>query len=182
MNWTGKILSYALALVFFLFYKKIPAQEFGFTLQQKENSGRFVGFVTLFLFILMLLFCFFFASSEGSSLENLLYQLTMPSVVEEIAVRGVMLGLLNQIFQRNWSLAGISFGMGVVITSILFGLWHRLNIGDGFAISFNWVPIIYTGLIGFILGLVMERTGSLLYPILLHIIVNMMPNLWGYIF
>ncbi len=181
MNWTGKIFSYSLATIFLISYKRIPLKEFGFTLIQKDNSKNFAIRTTIIITILMIGYCFFIASYK-SSIENILFQLTMPSIIEEIAVRGILLTLLSMVFINNLRIGKTYFGMGVIITAILFGLWHGLNVSDNFSITMNWIPFVYTGVIGFVFGLVKERTGSLVYPILLHLIVNILPNTMGYVF
>jgi len=57
-----------------------------------------------------------------------------------------------------------------------------LNIKNDLSMTMNWVLFIYTGVLGFVFALVKERTGSLVYPVLLHIIVNIVPNTMGYVF
>jgi membrane protease YdiL (CAAX protease family) len=106
----------------------------------------------------------------------------MPSVIEEIVYRGILLTLLSMVFVKNLKIGKMNFGMGVIITSILFGLWHSLNITNDLDITMSWVPFIYTGLIGFVLALVKERTGSLLFPIVIHQMINILPQTMGYVF
>ncbi len=181
MNWQGKVNSYILAFTFFFFYRKFPIDEYGFTLKQKENSHKYflkilIGF-TLFALIYSHLI-----ERYSSEIENILFQLTMPSIVEEIVFRGILLGLLNQVFIKSFRIGKTYFGMGVIITSILFGLWHGLSIDTSLGFNLYWVPLIYTTVIGFILALIKERTGSILGPIILHIVINTIPNVIGYIY
>ncbi|NRB62982.1 MAG: CPBP family intramembrane metalloprotease [Saprospiraceae bacterium] len=181
MNWSGKIYSYILAILFFLFYKKIPLAQFGMTTKQNEGSLRFSLWTTATFILVMFAYCIFIGRYQ-TSIENILFQLTMPSVVEEITCRGILLTLLSMVFVPNYKIGKINFGMGAIITAVIFGLWHGLYISNAFEISMSWVPFIYTGIIGFVLALVKERTGSLLFPIIIHIIVNMMPQTMGYLF
>ena len=106
----------------------------------------------------------------------------MPSIIEEVVYRGILLSLFSLLYIDNLHIGNINFGIGVVVTSILFGLWHGLNVNVDFEITISWMAFIYTGLIGFILALVRERTGSLLFPIIIHVIVNIMPQTMGFIF
>jgi len=180
-NWTGKIFSYVLAAVFLLSYKRIPLKEFGLTLVQKEGSRSFAVKTTIIILIFMIGYCFFIGRHKAS-IENIMFQLIMPSIVEEIADRGVLLTLLSMIFISNLKIGKTYFGMGVIITAVLFGLFHGLNIKNDLSMTMNWVLFIYTGVLGFVFALVKERTGSLVYPVLLHIIVNIVPNTMGYVF
>ena len=123
-----------------------------------------------------------FIGRYKADIENILFQLTMPSIIEEVVYRGILLSLFSLLYIDNLHLGNINFGIGVVVTSILFGLWHGLNVNVDFEITISWIPFIYTGLIGFILALVRERTGSLLFPIIIHVIVNIMPQTMGFIF
>jgi membrane protease YdiL (CAAX protease family) len=129
----------------------------------------------------MLAYCIFIGRYKAS-IENVIFQLLMPSVIEEIVYRGILLTLLSMVFVKNLKIGKINFGMGVIITSILFGLWHGLNITNDLDITMSWIPFIYTGLIGFVLALVKERTGSLLFPIVIHQIINILPQTMGHVF
>ena len=105
----------------------------------------------------------------------------MPAIVEEIAYRGIMMTILSSFLTKNIQWGKTTFGGSVLITSVLFGLWHGLTITSDFQIEMAWFPLIFTGLIGVLLGIVRERTGSLLVPVLLHLIINVVPNLIGYL-
>ncbi|VAV84151.1 hypothetical protein MNBD_BACTEROID02-494 [hydrothermal vent metagenome] len=181
MNWTGKVFSYLLAIIFLLSYHKISLKEFGITFTQKDNSKKFAIRTTLIVTLLMILYCIFIGRYK-SSIENIMFQLTMPSIIEEVAVRGILLTLLSMVFIKNFKIGKTHFGMGVIITAVLFGLWHGLSISNEFEISMYWIPFIYTGIMGFVLALVKEKTGSLLFPIIIHLIMNILPNTMGYVF
>lgn len=181
MNWSGKIYSYILAAAFLLLFKSIPLSQFGITTKQKEGSTNFSVWTTVTFLVVMLAYCIFIGRYKAD-IENIIFQITMPSIIEEIVYRGILLTLLSMVFIDNLKIGKINFGMGVIITSILFGLWHGLNITNDFEVTMSWIPFIYTGLIGFVLALVKERTGSLLFPIIIHVIVNILPQTIGYIF
>jgi len=181
MNWSGKIYSYLLAILFILFYKKISRKEIGLTLEQHKGSQSF-SIWTMMVFIgLMLAYCVFLGRFQATT-ENILFQITMPSVIEEIVFRGILLALLARVFEDNLRIGQVKFGMGVIITSLLFGFWHGLHISDNFELTLNWLPVVYTGLIVFVLALVRVRSGSLVFPIIIHILVNLIPQVMGYVF
>jgi len=180
-NWTGKIYTYLLAIVFLTFYKKISFREFGLSLRQNKGSSSFLIRISISMVFFMLGYSYFFGAYKAG-LESILFQLTMPSVIEEIVVRGILLTLLNQVLRRQMKIGDSYFGMGAIITSVLFGVWHGLSIAPDFSIGINWILFVYTAGLGFVFAIVRERTGSLLFPILLHILVNIMPNTLGYVF
>ena len=181
MNWSGKIYSYILATAFLLNFKSIPLSQFGITTKQKEGSFHFSVWTTVAFLVVMLSYCIFIGRYKAN-IENIIFQITMPCIVEEIVYRGILLTLLSTVFIDNFKIGKTSFGMGVIITSILFGLWHGLNITNDLELIISWIPFIYTGLIGFVLALIKERTGSLLFPIIIHGIINILPQTMGYIF
>lgn len=181
MNWSGKIYSYILAITFLFFYNKLPINKFGFTFKQKKGSVPFAIWTTT-TFALMMIAYSIFIGRYKADIENILFQLTMPSIIEEVVYRGILVSLFSLIYIDNLHIGNINFGIGAVVTSILFGLWHGLNINVDFDITMSWTAFIYTGLIGFILALVRERTGSLLFPIIIHVMVNTIPQTMGYFF
>jgi len=178
MNWEGKIFSYLGAIGYLFLFGRNSLKEFGLTLEQESGSGQFSKRTLVVFFGLVCAYGFMIGGYDPS-LENMLFQLTMPSIVEEIVYRGIMLGLLNQVFARNFKMGTVQFGMGLVITSLLFGMWHGLSLGDDFSVSFALPSFLITGALGFFLGLVRERTGSILYPTILHIMINFIPCVIG---
>ena len=181
MNWSGKIYSYILAISFIFLFKSISLSEFGITTKQKEGSTYFSVWTSVTFLVVMLVYCIFIGRYKAN-IENIIFQITMPSLIEEIVYRGILLTLLSMVFVNDMKIGEINFGMGVIITSILFGLWHGLNITDNLEVTINWILFVYTGLIGFVLALVKERTGSLLFPIIIHQLINILPQTMGYIF
>jgi membrane protease YdiL (CAAX protease family) len=106
-------------------------------------------------------------------------------VLEEVAFRGVLYGLL---FHRYGGLAA------TVVSAGLFGLWHVLP-ASGLA-RYNPVAgrvfdrrrgllivlsVLFTGLAGVVLGELQRRTGSLLTPVAVHWAVNGLGYLTAYL-
>lgn len=97
------------------------------------------------------------ALSKGTAAvlaEGLVVLLVAP-VIEEIVFRGV-------IFRALWTWRGP--GVAALITAILFGLWH---VG-----TYPLAVLPTLAITGFFLCLVFRRTGSLLPPIALHMLIN----------
>ncbi|MEE2691654.1 MAG: CPBP family glutamic-type intramembrane protease [Pseudomonadota bacterium] len=174
-NWAGKIASigYTLLMVALLAVvsRKTGPAAVGFTLRQ--NAGSVVPALIVMALLVGLSVGAELIARDGTDtgLERLLYQATMPGFDEEPMMRGVALVLMNEAFGRNWRVLGAEMGWGGLLLTLLFGLIHGLFYQDG-AFAFNGVAVAITGVIGFGLLYIRERTGSLLLPIVAHNVVN----------
>jgi len=177
-NWFGKAGSFAFGLLFLLtvyLHKKIPFHEFKFSLKQKNESwsnSLILGGFILIPNIILLVFFHEKGSIRDSLNESFFFQLTMPGIEEELIFRGILLGLLNRVFEKRMFLFRMKFGWGLILTSILFGLVHGLRIKQGFSPDINVMRILITGIYGFLFGLVAENSDSLLLPVIFHNMSN----------
>ena len=112
--------------------------------------------------------------NESFDANTLAFQATMPGIEEELFYRGVLLLALNEAFTRRWRVAGVSVGWAALLTSILFGLAHAVDVEAG-RFAFDLFPFLFTALPALILLWVRERTESLVWPILLHNLANLLP-------
>lgn len=90
-------------------------------------------------------------------------------VWKRFSCRGLLLLALNEAFRGRWQIAGIGLGWGGVIST--FGLTHALGYSEG-AFSFDIMSFAMTGVPALILLWVRERTGSVVWPIILHNFAN----------
>lgn len=109
---------------------------------------------------------------DSPNLEFLLFQLTMPGIAEELAYRGVIQPGLNSVFGRPWKLFNAYVGWGWIITSVIFWAVHAFRVDAQLQLSFYWPTLTMQLLVGFILGWLRERSGSLIPPIIVHNLVN----------
>jgi len=82
---------------------------------------------------------------------------------EELFFRGYVQSRLNQAFGRPFAVAGVSFGWGVAVAAVLFGLIHAFT-ADPF--SLPWAA--WTAVSGLTYGFLREKDGSFLACALLH--------------
>jgi len=165
-NWEGKALSLAGALAF-VALSSLTATEAGLTLRQRAGSVRPAVLATFAFtavsFGLGLLF-----GGGAPDAETVVFQLTAPGLAEEVAYRGVFIGLLHRALP---SADGARRWWPVLITAVAFGIWHGLSVRDG-AVSFDTL----SGLIPFIGGLaygwLRERTESVVFPVVAHNLGN----------
>lgn len=164
-NWLGK----GLALVITLAVATHPAfgwQQSGLSLKQKPGSMPSAMVVSA---ALVALFAYFALSSDdgAASAETIAFQLTMPGLEEEPFYRGILLLALNEAFRGRLKALGIEWGWGAFLSSALFGMTHAFGFEDG-GFSFDLMTFLLTGVPALILVWLRERTGSLLFPVLLH--------------
>lgn len=164
-NWQGKILALAASLVV-IALPGFGRRETGLTVVQAPGSlkpalpvaGLYVG---LFL-ILALIF-----PNEGLSVEALAFQLTMPGLEEEVFYRGVLLVALGRAFAGRVRFLGVDWGLGAILSCVLFGLAHAFGFSDG-EFSFDPLTMGLTAVPSLIAVWLALKTRSLVLPVLLH--------------
>lgn len=90
---------------------------------------------------------------------NVLYVAAIPALVEELAFRGIALGLLRK----------YGDGFAILISSLLFGLLHG-----------NLIQIPFAFFVGVVLAYTVVRTGSIVPAIVIHFINNAMSCILSY--
>lgn len=176
-NWTGKIASTLFSLIAILILRKKCQIDFAFTFKQKIGSLKPTIIIVGISVIMVVIVLWVFSSKGNPTLEAHIFQLTIPGIAEELAFRGVFLGLLSNVFKKSRRILGAEIGWGVVVTSLLFGLCHGIGFDNASNFYFNIEPILYSLIIGFILAWLRERTGSLLIPVLFHNLINELGNI-----
>ncbi len=168
MNWSGKIYSIIVSLIFLILYKGNKIKDYYLTLSQNKKEKRKVILITFCLFVLVLLLGNK-SKPINFNLEKLTYQMTIPGIDEELAYRGIMLSLLSQIFIPYFKLGRIiKVNPAILVTSILFGLIHSLFINNNFELNFNSYSFVVTFLFGYTLGYITILTKSILLPLVIH--------------
>ena len=96
--------------------------------------------------------------SDGSLLIKILANVIFVPILEELLYRGIVLG--------QFSLWGHPL-IGIVISSVLFGIMH-----------FNVIQFLYAFLVGIVLGISYVKTHNLVVPILGHALTNLVVILY----
>ncbi|MEM8771498.1 MAG: CPBP family glutamic-type intramembrane protease [Pseudomonadota bacterium] len=173
-NWLGK----AMAVIGSLMIAFLPAfgrRRVGLTRDQGNNPWLAYG-LTAALAVLVL-YLSMIGGDGRSDWETIAFQWTMPGLDEEIFYRGVFLLAMNEAFVRKINILGAPIGYGGLLTSVLFGLVHSLELSAGQA-QFNLDAFLWTGAPSLLLLWLRERTGSLVLPILAHNMSNGLQSLF----
>lgn len=121
----------------------------------------------LVVFILLLIPVFlggYYGQLTAQLVSLIVWQLVISGFGEEAFWRGYVQTRLNEGFGKPFEFMGVSFGWGLILTSFLFGLFHVLNPFNPFVGSFeiNILWGVFTFFGGLFLGLIREKTGSLI--------------------
>ena len=171
-NWTGKSLATLFCIFLILIYKK--DFYFGFTLKQGSGSLKPVIIVTSIVLIIEAIVLWLYSTPSKASLETYLFQLTIPGISEEIAFRGLFLGLLNAIFLKRKLILKAQMGWGAVVVSVLFIAVHILGFNKDLTLyfHFNFWTVLSLLPTTFLFVWQRERTNSMLIPIVYHNLSN----------
>lgn len=176
-NWSGKLYSVCAMAAFaaiLVASRSFSRAEIGLTLRQAPGSVRATLLVAIPYFLLLAaLNAFFFGNTHPPSLETVLYQATMPGFAEELSIRGVQFAIFDRILTFRFRLAGAEIGYGAIATSIWFGLGHTITLDAMPDWKSGLIVFSTTGAIGFLLAWLRARTGSLVVPVVVHNITNL---------
>ncbi|MEY4540934.1 MAG: hypothetical protein RLZZ306_2691 [Bacteroidota bacterium] len=172
-NWSGKMASLCWALIFIFTNKVLAKQDIGWTFKIANKKVVFLS-IGILLFVQILLKTLVLGGNgQFCDLETFFYQATMPGFAEEIVYRGIFLGLLNKIFLSKWTFLSVTFGWGLILSSILFGLAHGLYFDKTWIVHFDFPIFIQTFFMGIIFGILKEKSKSLIPSIIYHNLSNL---------
>ena len=177
-NWSGKIYGITGSILFLMLFRKELGDHNFITLSQRKTSLKPKLIITIIVFMVAVVLAVISIQKSGDRFEYYLFQFTMPGVDEELAFRGIMLGLLSNALRSKIYVKTTSLGNpALLITSILFGLGHSFQIDPDWCFHQNWVEFISTFATGLLLGWLTLRSGSILMAILIHDLFNVIPLL-----
>jgi membrane protease YdiL (CAAX protease family) len=177
-NWVGKGAT-TLFLIFCAYLlRAFGKEQFGLTRNVQWEGSRPILIICALYFLLRAgLYYFSGEASAAIDPETVLFQGTLPGIHEELLYRGLLLGLLSELFARpTWKFANVAFGWPAVLTSLLFGLDHGIRITDSFGLDVNYFNILRPTLTGFLLALLVQRTKSILPAVIYHNLLNLISN------
>ncbi len=93
---------------------------------------------------------------------------------EEMFFRGYIQSRVNETCGRPWKLLGVQFGIGLLVSALLFGLIHAINFVDYFRGQFVFAWGFGVMTIGLLYSVIRERTGSIWPGAVMHILTNIL--------
>jgi uncharacterized protein len=170
--WSGKFYSIAASLIIaVLISRTMTLSELGLTLSQKRGS-LLPGMGVMLIASLAAFWIGSGWDKLGFSLVCLIYMAVMPGLNEELVYRGLLLGILDHILPPRWNFLGAKIGWGAWLTALIFGMLHGFWVSPDLTFHFQWYPVLFSSLTGFLFAWQKERTGSLLIPFLTHGMVD----------
>jgi len=175
-NWEGKIVSIVATLAVFaalrLATKTITAESAGYVFRQRAGSVVPAIMATIIFAASGIAMEILAADGQSLGAERLAFQATMPGLDEELFFRGLLLAALAAaVPSKGVNLLGARITVAGLLVTLLFGLGHGLQVSDG-QIQLSWLYIAVTAYLGFGLLWIRERTGSVLWPIIAHNVIN----------
>lgn len=172
-NWSGKIFALLFSLICIGCLKnQLPRNKVGLTMAFKPGSFKPA---LLFTICYLLVYCvgsFFFQGKLPNSMstQDILWNTTiLPDFSEELMERGILLVLLNNIFDKKWTFFGAKVGPGLIYICLFFGLEHGLFVKSNFQFSFILFDFFRTFFISALaFTWLKERTGNLIFPTIAH--------------
>jgi uncharacterized protein len=109
-------------------------------------------------------------ATVGNAISAFIFYFFFLGFGEELLFRGYIQSRLNAAWGRPFQFFGVSWGWGVVIMSLLFGLMHWINLGSLAMGNWQLEPWwgFWTIFAGLVLGFVREKTGSIAASTILH--------------
>ncbi len=167
-NWVGKALALAASLGIVI-AGFVPAKPIGFTFEQSQHARWGWGLV-VFMFALSIVVGWL-VPDEPQTMETIAYQMTMPSLEEELFYRGILLYCLVRAFGDGSPFLNANFGYAALVSTVVFTIIHGVFWSmDGLVLSAD--ALLFAGIFGILLMWLRLNTGNLLAAILLHSIIN----------
>ena len=97
-------------------------------------------------------------------LKEFIWNILVGGFAEEFFYRGYIQSSINLEYTRDWKLGKISFGPGLLVSSLLFGLSRGLRTikpwRGSYPVSWSWTLFAFT--VGFFYGLIRESSGDII--------------------
>lgn len=141
---------------------------FGWLLRKKPTVSN-LCVLSVFFFLIPGIF-----PSSGQAVEKAISAFVFYFIFlgpgEEVLFRGYIQSRLNTTFGCPYHFFGVNWGWGLVITSVLFGFMHVLNLPALFTghIVLKWWTGLSIFFWGFVFGFLREKTGSIVAPAIIH--------------
>lgn len=116
-------------------------------------------------------------------LGTLGFQLLLSGPSEEVLFRALPIGVLAFLNESNKErrFTKLNISLEVIIAAVLFSIAHIKWTVSPFSISMNILQLIYCFVLGIADGKAYQESGSVIYPMMMHSISNVITVGLGYI-
>lgn len=181
-----------IALAVIKILSKLLKVDFGFGLGNRKKGTKYVlvysaifAGVTLVCHMLMLIYnilpVYDFPLNKNNILGTLSFQLLLSGPAEEILYRAIpitmLVHVLGESIKVKWSIT-----LETIIASFLFAIAHMKWSLFPFTIEANYFQLFYAFVLGIIQGKAYQDSHSIVYPMLMHSISNVLMVGTGYLF
>ena len=182
-------------LVLMLIISRVSGIRFGFGWGDRQVGWLYVRiFALVFLgyTVVSLIIIFLTRSFQGfqypltprNIIGHLGFQALLTGPSEELIFRAFAMTMLSLMISGSVVSAGSGFGRVILkifgseisivnlIAAVIFGLAHVRFTFNPFSASYSTGQVIYATMLGLIYGVSYERSGSMIYPMMMHSISN----------
>lgn len=186
------IVQMLIALAVITVLSKLIKADFGFGLGDSKKGLRYFLIFTAVIAVIALIYhipmyvfgqgqAFDFPLTPKNILGTLGFQLFLSGTSEEILYRALPVTVLVYVFGKNIQIKG-DFTLEVILASFLFTAAHIEWSLFPFSADFNLSQLFYAFAMGTVSGIVYQQSRSILYPMLMHSISNVLMVGTGYLF
>jgi len=181
-----------IALAVIMILSKLLKVDFGFSLGDRKKGTKYVMMytaifagVTLVCHILMLIYnmlpVYDFPLNKNNILGTLGFQLLLSGPTEEILYRALPITMLVHVLGKSLKVKwGIT--LETIIASFLFAIAHMKWSLFPFTIEANYFQLFYAFVLGAIQGKAYQDSRSIVYPMFMHSISNVLMIGTGFLF
>lgn len=186
------VMMLVIAVAIIIALNKLLKIDFGFKIGDSQKGIRyFTLFTAVFITIAVIYHIFMYISHQpltydfplniGNVLGTLGFQLLLSGPAEEILFRALPVTVLSYTIGKSVELKW-DITLEVLLASILFVLAHIKWSLYPFSVDLNVSQLLYAFAMGTVQGMVYQKTRSIIYPILMHSVSNVLMVGVGYLF
>ena len=180
-----------IALAIIVVLSKQLKIDFGFKLGDSKKGTKYLiiftaafTIFTLITHILMYIYnqlpTYDFPLNKSNIIGTLGFQLFLSGTSEEILFRALPITVLMYVFRKSINIKW-NITLEIIIASFLFSIAHIKWSLFPFNIDVNYFSLFYAFVMGTIQGIVYQKSHSILYPMLMHSISNVLMVGMGYL-
>ncbi|MBE0633044.1 CPBP family intramembrane metalloprotease [Candidatus Bathyarchaeota archaeon] len=107
---------------------------------------------------------FLYGETTTGLLKGFMWNILIGGFAEEFFYRGYLQSSINLEYGTNWRIGKVSFGPGLLVSSLLYGLGRGLRTikpwRGVYSISWSWTLFAFT--VGIFYGLIRESSGDII--------------------